>query len=103
MATRLEDIENLLTTVTLLFYILHMSRKICAVGVASTRTKFTPSFHKISQLVQKFKWTYKVKAEIRTHSFSSISTLCSSTRSTRKSGGVKPEVSGDQKLLYHFH
>jgi len=67
-ATKPEDIENMCTTVTL-FYILHMPHKICAVGVASTSTTFTPSFHKISQLVQKFKWTYKVKAETRMWSF----------------------------------
>jgi hypothetical protein len=43
----------------------------CAVGVASTRTTFTPSFHKISQLFQKLIWTYRVKAATRMQSLSS--------------------------------
>jgi len=101
--TKPKDLETMGTTVTLLFYILHTQRKICAVSVASKRTTFTPSFHKISQHVQKLKWTYRVKAETRIQSLSSISTLWSSTCSTCKSGGLKPEVSGDQKLLYQVH
>jgi len=67
-ATKPKDIENMCATVTLLD-ILQMPHKICAVSVASTRTTFTPIFHKTSQLVQKFKLTNRVKAETRMWSF----------------------------------